>query len=166
MCLLNVRSLVNKLSKFQSFVYSRSFCIICVTETWLSEFIANGEILPNDYTFYCKDRPSHGGGVMIAVKSSPFTSLISSPSDLEVVCIKTDIGSDTLVICCVYVPPDSSLSYISSLVKFLSEITSSFSHCIILGDFNLVLVRWTFFVYFNLLMFPRQWDVTALVLGY
>ena len=101
MCLLNVRSLVNKLSKFQSFVYSRSFCILCVTETWLSEFIANGEILPNDYTLYHKDRPSRGGGVMIAVKSCLFTSLISSTSDLEVVCIKIDIGSDALVICCV-----------------------------------------------------------------
>ena len=64
---------------------------------------------------------------MIAVKSCLFTSLISSPSDLEVVCIKIDIGSDTFVICCVYVPPDSSLSYVSSLVKFLSEITSFFS---------------------------------------
>ena len=80
---------------------------------------------------------------MIAVKSCLFTSLISSPSDLEVVCIKIDIGSDTLVICCVYVPPDSSLSYVSSLVKFLSEITSSFSCCIILGDFNFPDIDWS-----------------------
>ena len=80
---------------------------------------------------------------MIAVKSSPFTSLISSPSDLEVVCIKIDISSDTLVICCVYVPPDSSLSYVSSLVKFLSEITSSFNCCIILGDFNFPDIDWS-----------------------
>ena len=52
---------------------------------------------------------------MIAVKSSLFTSLIPSPSDLEVVCIKIRLGSDILVICCVYVPPDSPLSYVSSL---------------------------------------------------
>ena len=71
MCLLNVRSLVNKLSKFQSFVYSHSFCILC--------------------------RLSRGGGVMIAVKSFLFTSLISSPSDLEVVCIKMDIGNDIII---------------------------------------------------------------------
>ena len=124
MCLLNVRSLVNKLSKFQSFVYSHSFCIICVTETWLSDFIADGEILPTDYILYRKDRLSRGGGVMIAVKSSLFTSLISSPSDLEVVCIKMDIGSDILLICCVYVPPDSSISYVSSLVNFSNLLLS------------------------------------------
>ena len=114
-------------------MYSHSFCILCVTETWLSDFIADGEILPTDYILYRKDRLSRGGGVMIAVKSSLFTSLISSPSDLEVVCIKMDIGSDILLICCVYVPPDSSISYVSSLANFLSDITLSFSNCINFG---------------------------------
>ena len=80
---------------------------------------------------------------MIAVKSSLFTSLISSPSDLEVVCIKMDIGSDILLICCVYVPPDSSVSYVSSLANFLSDTKLSFSNCIILGDFNFPDIDWS-----------------------
>ena len=112
-----------------------------MTETWLSDFIADDEILPTDYILYRKDRLSHGGGVMTAVKSSLFTSLISSPSELGV--IKIDTGSDILVICCVYVPPDSSISYVSSLTNFLSDITLSFSNCIILGHFNFPHINWS-----------------------
>ena len=115
---------------------------MCVTETWLSDFISDGEILPTDYILYRRDRPSRGGGVMIAVRSSIFSSLILSPPDLEVVCIKIGLGSDIFVICCVYVPPDSSPSYVFSLTHFLSEITSSFSKCIFVGDFNFPDIDW------------------------
>ena len=59
---------MNKLTKFQSFVYTSNICIICLTETWPSDFVCNGEILPNDYVLYQKDRPSRGGGVLIAVR--------------------------------------------------------------------------------------------------
>ena len=54
-----------------------------------------------------------------------------------------DIGSDILFICCVYVPPDSSISYVSSLANFLSDITLSFSNYIILGDFNFPDIDWS-----------------------
>ena len=74
--MLNVRSIVNKLPKFLSFVYSYNFCILCITETWLSEFISDSEILPVGYVLYRNDRHSRGGGVLIAVRSSLFTSLI------------------------------------------------------------------------------------------
>jgi len=33
----NSRSVVNKLHKFQSLVYSKSFDVISLTETWLSD---------------------------------------------------------------------------------------------------------------------------------
>ena len=45
-------------------------------------------------------------------------------------------GNDIIVICCVYVPLGSPLSYVSSLVHFLTELTSSFTKCIVVGDFN------------------------------
>ena len=91
-CCFNARSLVNKLSKFQSFVYASKFNVFCVTETWLSNYIYDCEILPTDFVLYRKDRPSRGGGVLIAVKSSFHSSLIPSPSDVEVISVK--LGSD------------------------------------------------------------------------
>ena len=141
MCLLNARSLVNKLSKFQSFVYTYNFCITCVTETWLSQLIFNGEILPSDYILYRKDRPSRGGGVLIAVKDSIPSFSVSSPPDLEIVSVRLGQTNDH-VICCVYVSPDASLSYVSCLVHYLTDLTSSFNKCTILGDFNFPDIDW------------------------
>ena len=66
-CLFNSRSLVNKLSNFQSFVYTSNFNILCITETWLTDSVFDLEILPTDFTIYRKDRHSRGGGVLIAV---------------------------------------------------------------------------------------------------
>ena len=112
-------------------MYSHSFCILCVTETWLSDFISDGEILPTDYILYRKDRPSRGGGVMIAVRSSLLTSIILSPSDLEVVCIKIGLRSDSLVICCVYVPPDIDWSVL------MGTLNQSNCFCNFIFDCNL-----------------------------
>ena len=42
----------------------------------------------------------------------------------------------------IYVPPDSPLSYVSSLVLFLSDLVSSFSKCTFVGDFNFPDIDW------------------------
>ena len=47
-------------------------------------YISDGESLPSDFVLYCKDRPSRGGGVLIAVNDSVHSSIIPSPIDLEV----------------------------------------------------------------------------------
>ena len=47
-------------------MYSSDFTSICPTETWLPDHVSDGEILPNDFALYCKDRPTRGGGVLIA----------------------------------------------------------------------------------------------------
>ena len=123
-------------------MYSSNFCIICLTETWLSDYVCDGEILPTDYVLYRKDRPSRGGGVLIAVRDLLFCSSIPSPPSLEIVSIKIGQGYD-LVICCIYVPPESSFSYVSSMVHFLTDLSSSFSKIIIEGDFNFPDIDWS-----------------------
>ena len=77
-CYLNIRSIVNKLSLFQSYIYSSDFDVICLTETWLSESVFDQEILPTNYNIYRKDRPSRGGGVLIAIKSTISASVVCS----------------------------------------------------------------------------------------
>ena len=71
------------MSFFQSFVYSHDFEIFCVCETWLSDNIHDHEILPDNFILYRKDRPSRGGGVLIAVTSSYHSVTLPSPSDLH-----------------------------------------------------------------------------------
>ena len=62
-CALNIRSVLNKLSNFQSFVYSNPFEIYCITETWLSDFVYDHEIIPSKFNIYRKDRKSHWGKI-------------------------------------------------------------------------------------------------------
>ena len=76
----NARSIVNKLKDFQSLVYTKSFDIIGISETWLTDNIYDNEILPTGYTIFRKDRPSRGGGVLLAVNNTIPCQLISSPS--------------------------------------------------------------------------------------
>ena len=124
-----MRSLVNKFTPFQSFVYASDFDIFCLTETWLSECIYDCEILLNDFVLYHKDRPSRGGGVLIAFKASICSSQLPSPPDIEVVSIK--VGSvHEFVLSSVYVPPNASASHVFSLVLYLTNLTSSFKRCI------------------------------------
>ena len=91
-------SIVNKLSIFPSFVYASKFNVFCITKTWLSESIYDGEILPYDYTLYRKDRLSRGGGVLVAVNCSIPTSLLPSPPDLEVTSVKLGLNKELIYV--------------------------------------------------------------------
>ena len=110
-------SLVNKLANFQSLVYSSAYSIFCVTETWLSDSIFGYEILTENYTLYRNDRNSSGGGVLVAVNDSIPSSLVYSPSNLKIVCVQIELTSP-FHLCTVYVPPNSDLSYLESVIDF------------------------------------------------
>ena len=58
------------------------------------------------------------------------------------VCVKLGRGNDC-VICCVYIPPECSFTYVSSVVQFLTDLTSSFRKCVIVGDFNFPDIDWS-----------------------
>ena len=139
--LWNARSLQNKMKFFQSLVYSKSFDIIAVTETWLSNSTFSNEILPLGYQVYRRDRPHTGGGVLIAVSSSFPSSLALSAPDIELIVIKLDLFTPVLL-CCVYLPPNPTEPVIATFFSYIS----SFSHSgplIIVGDFNLPDIDWS-----------------------
>ena len=122
-------------------MYSSEFNVFCVTETWLSDYIYDCEILPSDFVLYRKDRPSRGGGVLVAVSKSIYSSHISSPSNLEIVSVM--LGQDLeFILCSVYVPPNSSEAYLSSLLSYLTHLVTSYKRCIFVGDFNFPDIDW------------------------
>ena len=45
-----------------------SFDILAISETWLSDKIPNELVNIPGFNVYRKDRPSHGGGVLIYIK--------------------------------------------------------------------------------------------------
>lgn len=139
-CLWNAWSIVNKLSAFQAFVSSTHYKILAVTESWLSPFIFNNEIISPDFFIYQKDRDNRGGGVFLAVHQSIPSKLILSPASLEIVSVELTIP-EKVIICVIYIPPNAPISYTLSVFEFLSNIAKG-SAVIFLGDFNSPDINW------------------------
>ena len=47
------------------FVCGFAVDILCLSETWLSDYIFDNETLPAGYTIYQRDRLTRGGGVLV-----------------------------------------------------------------------------------------------------
>ena len=96
-----------EINDFQSYVYSETFNIIAITETWLTNNIYTNVILSGN-TVLRKDCDSRSGGVLLAFKDNLNIKQLSSPNDLEI--ISADIDSS----CLIYRPPNSSDQHSSS----------------------------------------------------
>ena len=68
-CLINSRSLLHKLIQFQSLVFSSGVAIVTCTETWLSPYVFDHEILSPSVTIFRKDRDGRGGRVLLPIKN-------------------------------------------------------------------------------------------------
>ena len=84
---LNCRSLVNKLSSLYQFVCGSAVDILCLSDTWLSDYTFDSEVLPMVYALYRRDRPIKGGRVLVAVRDTSSSWSVSSPSHLEAVTV-------------------------------------------------------------------------------
>ena len=113
----------------------------------LRDDIDNSEILPwNDYTIYRKDRQTRAGGVLLALKSSSFSSSreIVNDSDLELVAVeqKTTCNQKYLA-CCSYKPPQNmNRQWLDEFNLFLANMCSDYTNILICGDFNFPKICW------------------------
>lgn len=124
--LWNACSLANKLSSFHSFIYSSDYKIYAITETWLNESFSSREIFPPVYNVYRYDRKKRrGGGVLLAIHTSLPSSLISTPLDLELVCVKLCFPSYSYIVCTAYLPPNAGMEYLSQLSLFCASLQTS-----------------------------------------
>ena len=90
MFLCNARSIVNKFPEMNQLMYSMTYDIILVTESWLTEGISSGLIDPcNRFTIIRRDRCSgRGGGVCALIDKSiavAEVALSGDYSELELV---------------------------------------------------------------------------------
>ena len=122
-------------------MYSQSFDIIGVTETWLSTNIFTNEIFPSCYTVLRKDRDSRGGGVLLAFKSFLTVTQLTSPNDLEIVSAEID---PNLLMCLIYRPPNCSDQYNTSLMAHLNSVDST-QNIVLLGDLNFPDIDWSIY---------------------
>ncbi|GMR58564.1 hypothetical protein PMAYCL1PPCAC_28759, partial [Pristionchus mayeri] len=135
----NIRSVVNKLDAFRSFLMATQPDIVFLTETWLSSKTPSSLIIGSlPYTIIRSDRSSRGGGTCIILRDYLSFSTVSLPStEHEITCIDLFHSSAYIRLCLVYRPPSYSISKTDSLINCLSDIHASSPHPIIIsGDFN------------------------------
>ena len=150
----NVRGLRTKTTILKQRLASCEYDIVVLTETWLRSDINNAE-LSSDYSLFRCDRSestsnfSRGGGVVVAVKHGfqCFEVSLVDVSQLEqtVVCIK--LPDRSLYIVGIYLPPNSdTLLYRkhSDAVQRVIDSSSDKDTIILLGDYNLPFLLWSF----------------------
>ena len=124
---------------FQSFIYSSTYSFVGITETWLKASILDNEILPYDYSIYRQDRPSRGGGVLLAINKKIPSKRILSPPHLELVAV--ELLHSLFVVIITYLPPNSDVHVMTDLISFLQ--TFNDKQIILFGDFNLPGINWS-----------------------
>ena len=87
----------------QILIFSVPNHIFCLTETWLTESVYNNEIIPTNYTTYCGDRGSRGGGIAIVVPNTLPSRIISIHKEIELMIIEITLQSNITLIC-TYIP--------------------------------------------------------------
>ena len=88
-----------------------------------------------------KDRLSHGGGVILAVRSNISCQLTDSPREQETVCVKLNY-SQPVVCCFTYIPPNSNITPYENLFVFLNSANIISANLNLLGDFNIPDINW------------------------
>jgi len=68
-CLLNARSIKNKMPELRHLLTYGNYDIICFVETWLNESITDSMLIEGvPYRLIRRDRGSHAGGIAVFFK--------------------------------------------------------------------------------------------------
>ena len=150
----NVRGLRTKTAALKQRLASCEYDIVVLTETWLRSDICNAEFSSGYSIFRC-DRSestsnfSRGGGVIVAVKHGlPCVDIsLNNVSQLEQVVVCVKLTNRSLYIFGIYLPPNSDPTLYcshSSAVQHVTDLCSDKDVIILLGDYNLPHLQWSF----------------------
>lgn len=173
MCLLNARSINNKLDELHVLISELSPDVICITESWLDSTVCDAAVSISSYTFHRVDRSTgqKGGGIACWIRNELSSSILfrnSNHSEVEFLILKLIHGNFRCILCILYFPKGQSLNNTTKqyLLTYVCSVIDSFliqfsDHDVyIAGDFNLVDPS-TFEVYYginNIIHEPTRLD--------
>lgn len=132
---------MNKTDELAGLIESVKADVVIGTESWLHRDISDCEVFPSDFVAYRKDRPSHGGGVFLLVRSSLKSAALDIQCDIESVwCTITLDDNSSFAVGAFYRPPNSDYNTLQSLNEIISEVSSR--TFILAGNFNLPDLEW------------------------
>lgn len=152
----NVRGLRTKLDKFALASASSTDDVIALTETSLHSSIFDCEVFDSsDFFVYWCDRSvansesDVGGGVLIAVRSTIRSELVTVPGNdgVEIVVVRLEFERNSVFVCCLYIPSGSGAAvyrlYYDALQRMLNHLDlNETDELWVLGDFNLSKIDW------------------------
>lgn len=148
----NAGGLRTKTTELFTAVKATDFDMILITETWLTENIYSAELFDPNYTVYRSDRNyealscTRGGGTLIAVKTFSDSGKLPGCDDhsFDDLWVMVRNNETTIIIGCVYFPPNSSVQAYQNFVDTLESIRRKHKRAkfLIAGDFNLPTVSW------------------------
>ena len=142
-CLMNCQSVRNKAESVKDYILENNFQVCAMTETWLKSHDSKvrGDVRPNGYTLLHTDRVGKtGGGVaVICLKTlKPKKEKVKLFSSFEYMSVILTVKGVHFRLVVLYRPPDPSCTkFLEEFPDLLDEITSSSTHFVIAGDFNI-----------------------------
>ena len=100
------------------------------------------------FLIYRRDRPTHGGGLLLGVKDSIASKLIYVSDIFEILCIEVCLIKTTRIIL-VYLPSITNVDYLTKFFHEIFKLTNTVYPYILIGDFNYPEVNWTSFSFPN-----------------
>lgn len=136
---VNVCSLTSRFLDFSSYVISRGFTVIAISETWLRPEIPNSVVHIDGYKFYRNDRNGRGGGTGIYIRDNINAGVIQATDAVEQTWISFKIKHRVYIAGVVY--RSQRIIGESSFIDTLDEQLSQFVHLgdeiILMGDVNI-----------------------------
>ena len=141
---INIRGLISNLEELRHFVSTRKASFICVCETFLTGAVPDSAITISGYSFFRKDRGSHGGGLVVYFKSHLNVSrLILEAVEYETIWFSTHTRDYHYVCCAAYWPPNTQTILTEHLSDSILSLNFSYNTCLlIMGDFNAHYLSW------------------------
>jgi len=140
-CLINARSVKNKLEELHYLLAECDYDVIFMVETWLNDTVTNPMLVKNlPYEVYRRDRGSVGGGLAVFVKTSLCCNFIAQAENTEAICL--DMGPGVACIIVGYLPDSNNIDNILKMNNFIVSNFSPKLPNIIVGDFNMSLINW------------------------
>lgn len=130
----------------KKFFNDTDYDIIILVETWLHEEITDEELNIYNFSIFRTDRPTRGGGVLIAIRRPILCHLLNSVSNIfEGLFIKCCYQNTLLILGSFYIPPTAGPMSYSDMCLFIEQTLNSHidSKFLIVGDFNLPHIQWT-----------------------
>lgn len=142
-----MRSVGNKRESLSSLIDTCSADIVILTETWLSNQIANHEVFEceRSYKFFHRDCEQQTGcGLLIAIHDTISCGEITISTHLEFVRARITVDSKDFISSAYYRSPSSTNTFCNEVSNILSNLAQHFSSCplFLVGDINFPGIDW------------------------